>query len=458
MKIKKHVVSIVIIAFFMMIFSKDVQASTLKITTDTLNLRKEASTSSDILTLLSKGEECEVLDTTGDWYKVKYKTYTGYVSKEYVKLSEDTQKNTDNQIIEDNEVVTETTLNEEIDNEVETNEATNKISKINEKTDARILPLVNSSVIANLKKDTQVTVINELNGWAYIQTDSINAWIRSEKISTAEETSTTTNSSTTPKEETPSNDTSDNNDDTKFKEKEMYVNDSYVNLRKEASTSSEVVMVVSLNTKLTVIGEEDDWYKVKTSVGNAYVSKKLLSTNKVTNTSRGGTIVRGATENIDISELENSKKEVETKKQVDTSTPTSTKQEQIVNYAKSFLGVPYVYGGASPSGFDCSGFTMYVYKKIGISMGHGAQAQARLGKAISADKTSASSLKENLKPGDLVFFLDYQTMDEIGHCGIYIGNGEFIHASSGAGYCVKISSLLPGQAYNKRYCAARRII
>ena len=66
-------------------------------------------------------------------------------------------------------------------------------------------------------------------------------------------------------------------------------------------------------------------------------------------------------------------------------------------------------------------------------------------------------LGNNLQPGDLVFFLDYETMDEIGHCGIYIGNGEFIHASSGSGYCVKISNLLTG-SYNTRYATARRLI
>ena len=101
---------------------------------------------------------------------------------------------------------------------------------------------------------------------------------------------------------------------------------------------------------------------------------------------------------------------------------------------------------------------MYVYDHFGISMRHGAQAQAKLGEVVNADKSSKSSLLNNLEVGDLVFFLDYETMDEIGHCGIYIGNGDFIHASSGSGYCVKINSLLPGEYYNTRYCAARRVI
>ena len=101
---------------------------------------------------------------------------------------------------------------------------------------------------------------------------------------------------------------------------------------------------------------------------------------------------------------------------------------------------------------------MYVFDHFGISMGHGAQMQSREGTAVKADKSSKSSLLNNLEVGDLVFFLDYETMDEIGHCGIYIGNGDFIHASSGSGYCVKINSLLPGEYYNTRYCAARRVL
>ena len=84
--------------------------------------------------------------------------------------------------------------------------------------------------------------------------------------------------------------------------------------------------------------------------------------------------------------------------------------------------------------------------------------QAKVGKEVKVDKTSSSSIKNNLQAGDLVFFLDYKTMDGIGHCGIYIGDGNFIHASSGSGYCVKISNLLPGESYNARFCAARRVI
>lgn len=87
-------------------------------------------------------------------------------------------------------------------------------------------------------------------------------------------------------------------------------------------------------------------------------------------------------------------------------------------------------------------------KKFGVNLTHSATAQSKNGTYVA---------KENLQPGDLVFFKDYETMAGIGHCGIYIGEGNFIHASSGTGNCVKISTLLSG-SYLQRYETARRLI
>jgi len=451
MKLIKKVIYVVLITIIAMsAYTLKVEAATVEVTEDVLNLRKEASTSSKILTTLSKGTECEFIEEDGDWYKVKYKGYTGYVASEYTKLIE--EDSNDNETVE---------VNEDDDTDTTVEEATEVVTgKLSKETSVRLLPLINSSIIETLKKNTEVTIITEINGWAYISTDEISAWIRSDSITGKEITSIEKEEETIEENTQEQTDNTDNNEE--FKQKTMYTNDSYVNVRKKASTSSEVVMILALNTKLTVIGEEGDWYKVNTSEGEAYVSKSLLSDNETKTTSRSS-VVRGATENIatkELTQIATNKTQSSSNKTTTTVTNTtsSKKGEEIVAYAKKFLNVPYVYGGASPKGFDCSGFTMYVYKNFGISMKHGAQAQAKLGTAVNANKNSASSLKQNLKPGDLVFFLDYETMDEIGHCGIYIGDGKFIHASSGSGYCVKINSLLPGEYYNTRYCGARRVI
>ena len=111
----------------------------------------------------------------------------------------------------------------------------------------------------------------------------------------------------------------------------------------------------------------------------------------------------------------------------------------VVGIAMQYLGVPYVWGGASPSGFDCSGFVMYVYAKVGVSLPHNAAAQYGYGTPVSRDQ---------LQPGDLVFF------NGLGHNGIYIGGGQFIH-SPHTGDVVKISSITGW--YSSTWVGARRL-
>jgi cell wall-associated NlpC family hydrolase len=111
----------------------------------------------------------------------------------------------------------------------------------------------------------------------------------------------------------------------------------------------------------------------------------------------------------------------------------------VVGIAMQYLGIPYVYGGASPSGFDCSGFIMYVYAQVGVSLPHNAAAQYGHGTPVD---------RSQLQPGDLVFF------NGLGHAGIYVGGGSFIH-SPHTGDVVKISSM--SGWYTSTYVGARRL-
>jgi hypothetical protein len=110
--------------------------------------------------------------------------------------------------------------------------------------------------------------------------------------------------------------------------------------------------------------------------------------------------------------------------------PTNTLGGQAVALAYRFLGVPYVWGGASPAGFDCSGLTMYVYAELGIKLGHYTGFQYYQGRRVPRDQ---------LQPGDLIFF-HANSSGVPGHEGMYIGNGSFIHAPH-TGDVVRISSL-----------------
>jgi cell wall-associated NlpC family hydrolase len=113
----------------------------------------------------------------------------------------------------------------------------------------------------------------------------------------------------------------------------------------------------------------------------------------------------------------------------------------VVGIAMHYLGTPYVWGGASPGGFDCSGLVAYVYSQVGISLPHYTGAQWNVGVPVS---------RSDLQPGDLVFF------DGLGHVGIYVGGGQFIHAPH-TGDVVKISSLSESW-YAATYVGARRIL
>jgi cell wall-associated NlpC family hydrolase len=125
-----------------------------------------------------------------------------------------------------------------------------------------------------------------------------------------------------------------------------------------------------------------------------------------------------------------------------TGTPPPSRHGGVVGIAMQYLGVPYRWGGASPAtGFDCSGFTMYVYAQVGVSLPHNAAAQYGMGVAVA---------RSQLQPGDLVFF------NGLGHMGLYVGGGQFIHAPH-TGDVVKISSLSDSW-YAQTYVGARRIL
>lgn len=118
--------------------------------------------------------------------------------------------------------------------------------------------------------------------------------------------------------------------------------------------------------------------------------------------------------------------------------------EELLNYAYQFLGTPYVWGGTTPAGFDCSGFVQYIFAGCGYEIYRTATAQMDNGTPVP---------QSDLKPGDLIFFERTYNTDGASHVGIYIGDSEFIHCAGS----VKITSL-EEEYYSSRYYGAVRII
>lgn len=460
MKTLKKVLLMVLIFIAVVGISNISKATTVRVTGDTLNVRREASTSSDVIAMLSKDVECELLGEEGDFYRIKYQDYTGYISKQYAEIvgnntetgsaenntNMENQENTNNNQNTNSEQANTVDNNSNAENTANTTETVENNStaikkKLAKNTDIRILPLIYSSVLENNKKDITVLVITEINGWSYIQTDEINGWVRTDRLN-AENEANQNNQSNNQSEKTNSSETNEGNA-SEYTEKTGYINEEYVNVRSGPSTNDRVIKILVLNSEITITGEEGEWYKVKSGEDEGYVSKEFVSDTKKETVSRSAE-VRTANTNNTTSNTSTEKEATNEEETSSSNNNTSAKGEEVVAYAKKYLGYPYVYGAAGSSSFDCSGFTMYVYKQFGINLPHGATSQSRYGTKVS---------KSNLKAGDIVFLTDYETGVGIGHCGIYVGDGNFIHAST-TGYKVKISSL-DGEYAGRFYSAIR---
>ena len=368
MNYRKQIVIGIMALLISLICSTTCMATTAIVNTDTLKLRKEASTDSTVLELLNQGEKLEIIEESGDWYKVKVNKMTGFVHKDYIKVDEDTTEtkteepkteettNQEEPAKEETGTNQKQPVNEETNTTTENNsnnvvEETKEESFIGKQTlksdsDAYILPLINSSKIGKLNKGEEVLVLDEVKGWAYIQTDDINAWIRKDVLK--EETTNTTT--------TKNDDKANNNDiqEQEIEKKVLYVNSPSIYVRKGPATTYEVVDTLVQNNQVTAIAESDDWYKVELGNGTqGYIAKRLLSASKAETTSRG------AEERT----TEETEKIVQADQVVQTSentTTSSSKGEEIAEYAKQFLGSKYVYGGSGPSTFDCSGFNVCI--------------------------------------------------------------------------------------------------
>lgn len=264
----------------------------------------------------------------------------------------------------------------------------------------RANPNTSSKILCQLKKGTRVKVIVSEGEWFKVSYSDATGWIndnyvivRDEKISAG------------------------------------VVSGSVVNVRRKPDISSEVLAKLTKGTKVEIFEHSGDWYRISIGeerYGWIHADYVKIQEEKV---SRGAEVDRVGT--ADEPEQESSKNE--------------DIRQNIVEFAKTLLGIKYKYGGNTTKGFDCSGFVSYVFKKFGITLDRTSAGMGNGGKPVE---------KSALKPGDLVFFDTNGGLNGINHVGIYIGDGKFIHASSYLGRKVTINSL-SDKYYSKTYMRAR---
>ena len=228
------------------------------------------------------------------------------------------------------------------------------------------------------------------------------------------------------------------------------VNGSAVNVRSGPATSYKVITTAASGSKCYIIGLNNGWYKIIFNGSIGYIrsdyvdlteipyenqasskSPKFFRQGKSTGVAPSAAALNGTAPSGNTSS--------------NTSSPSgSATGAQILAEAKKYLGTPYVYGGASPSGFDCSGFVYYVLKQFGYSPYRTPEDQYRMGTAVS---------KSELQPGDIVFFAGTYASG-ISHVGIYAGGGQFVHSPNSRS-TVSYSDLTSGYWANHYYGARR---
>jgi len=188
---------------------------------------------------------------------------------------------------------------------------------------------------------------------------------------------------------------------------------SRLNVRKLASASCSILGVIKLGDKVSLYGAQGEFYKIKYNGQNGFIAKSYVSLG-------GTTPSRGA---------------------------VTTSTDSFMSYINKFLGTPYLWGGATPGGFDCSGLIQYVYKSVGVNLPRTTMDQVKVGTSVSM---------ANLQRGDLVFFKTNAAVpNQASHAGIYVGNNKFMQSPK-TGDVVKISELTG--YYKERFITGKRVI
>lgn len=373
--------------------SKRYQTLGISIANDYVNIRKHADTSSKILGKLYKGSSAKILASDGKWVRIQSGDVTGYIKKEFLAIGADAQALADKYGIKHASLKPGTiTL------------------KVRAKTSTK------STVLTLIPEDERYSVIGETQNWAkIIIDDGTEGYVAKEFVNI----SVSYKKAVSIKEE--------KEKIARKKAAEKAQEERLEQLEKEraqrAQAEKEAAQKKEQEQKREAAKQETQ--KKETQKKEA---EKKEDTKKQESTSK-----KSSSSSNNNSQSSN--------KSSQTSYSSSSTGTEIANYAKKFVGNPYVYGGSSlTNGTDCSGFTMSIYAQFGYSIPRTSRAQSTYGKSVSLS---------NLKPGDLIF---YKSGSTVGHVALYIGGGKVVHASNPSDG-IKISNI----NYRKP-CSARRIV
>ncbi|HGG0417056.1 TPA: SH3 domain-containing protein [Clostridium sporogenes] len=387
-------------------------------TSSSLNFRETPSLSSKILGGLSHGSSVDILGKTGSWYKIKYGSKIGYVSSQFITTSNSSNSSGSS--------VTNQRFG--------TVYLSNKYSTLNVRKNAG----TNSSVISSLAYGSKVEILSSSGEWYKINFKNTTGYVYSKYIKDTAQKVVAFNQSATQDKKygVNENKVTVNNKNTKVaksnienekklvtmkSEKEQERKKSYEPVQTKSTEEAQKKAAEEAQRKAT----EEAQRKATEEAQRKAAEEAQRKAAEEAQRKAAEEAQRKAAEEAQRKEAEVEASESQSKGQSNVSEKAPATHGDVISYARQYLGTPYVWGGTSPNGFDCSGFVQYVYRNAaGISLPRDTYGQVGAGSRVSQNQ---------LQPGDLVF-------PDAGHVGIYIGGGQMIHASK-PGDVVKISSV-----------------
>ncbi|MED1055485.1 SH3 domain-containing protein [Bacillus mycoides] len=332
-----------------------------------LRVRTGPSTSHTTIGSVKKGQVVQVVGEVQDWFKINYAGQTAYLSKDYVTKGGSNENTTQGNNQEQNNNVTVQTGGTYVVNATSLR--------------VRTGPATYHSVIGGVLNGTKLNVIGSEGSWFKVNYQGKTGYVSSEFVKFVK------GGTTTPEQPEQPNQGAIG---------DYYINASALNVRSGEGTNYRIIGALPQGQKVQVISENSGWSKINYNGQTGYIGTRFLSKTPV-----GGAVDNKPNENQNNNNTSNN----------------SGDSSSILAYAKSMQGVPYVWGGSSANGVDCSGYIYHVFKKFG----HNISRQSVAGYWSSLPKTSSP------QPGDLIYF---QNTYKAGpsHMGIYLGGGSFIQA------------------------------